>query len=107
MKTKRHTSATILAVVSTLILQLMPTSAIEARAGEITVAAAADLTFVFKEVGARFQNETGNSIKLSFGSSGNFFSQIENGAPYDMFFSADVAFPKKLEAAGLTEPGSL
>jgi len=85
----------------------MPTSAIEARAGEITVAAAADLTFVFKEVGARFQNETGNSIKLSFGSSGNFFSQIENGAPYDMFFSADVAFPKKLEAAGLTEPGSL
>ncbi len=107
MKPKKHTSATILAVVSTLILQLMPTSAIEARAGEITVAAAADLTFVFKEVGARFQNETGNSIKLSFGSSGNFFSQIKNGAPYDMFFSADVAFPKKLEAAGLTEPGSL
>jgi len=79
----------------------------EARAGEITVAAASDLTFAFKEVGARFQKETNNSIKLSFGSSGNFFSQIKNGAPYDMFFSADIAYPKKLEAAGLVEPGSL
>jgi len=100
-------SVAILAVVSTLIFQLMPWSAIEARAGEITVAAASDLTFVFKEVGARFQKETGNTIKLSFGSSGNFFSQIKNGAPFDMFFSADVSFPKKLEAAGLTEPGSI
>src|SRR5713101_2678956 len=107
MKTKRRMSVAILAVVSTLIFQLMPRSAIEARAGEITVAAASDLTFVFKEVGARFQKETGNTIKLSFGSSGNFFSQIKNGAPFDMFFSADVSFPKKLEAAGLTEPGSI
>jgi len=80
---------------------------VAAHAGEITVAAAADLTFAFKDVGARFQRETGNSIKLSYGSSGNFLSQIENGAPYDMFFSADVAYPKKLEAAGLAEPGTL
>jgi molybdate transport system substrate-binding protein len=105
MKRKKSTSLAILVIVS--ILQLMPAFASEARAGEITVAAAADLTFVFKEVGARFQKETGNSIKLSYGSSGNFFSQIKNGAPYDMFFSADVAFPQKLEAAGLIEPGSL
>ena len=107
MKATRRTSVAVLALLATLIFQLMPESAIEARAGEITVAAAADLTFVFKEVGARFQKETGNSIKLSYGSSGNFFSQIKNGAPYDMFFSADVSFPKKLEAAGLIEPGSL
>ena len=107
MKAKRHTNVAILAIVSALIFQLMPTYATEARAGEITVAAAADLTFVFKEIGARFQKETGNSIKLSYGSSGNFFSQIKNGAPYDMFFSADVSFPKKLETAGLTVPGSL
>ena len=80
---------------------------VAAHAGEITVAAAADLTFAFKDVGARFQRETGNSIKLSYGSSGNFLSQIENGAPYDMFFSADVAYPKRLEAAGLAEPGTL
>ena len=107
MKAKNRTSIVVLAVVSTLILQVMPTSMIEARAGEITVAAASDLTFAFKEVGTRFQKETGNSIKLSYGSSGNFFSQIKNGAPYDMFFSADVAYPKKLEAAGLTEADSL
>jgi molybdate transport system substrate-binding protein len=46
-------------------------------------------------------------VKLSFGSSGNFFSQIQNGAPYDLFFSADISYPQKLEAAGLVEPGSL
>jgi len=88
-----------------LLLVLAPPVA--ADAGEIVVAAAADLTFAFKDVGERFQRETGNSIKLSYGSSGNFLSQIENGAPYDMFFSADVAYPKKLEAAGLAEPGTL
>src|SRR5277367_5883965 len=107
MKTKRALNALIFAFASIVILQLTPTSAVEAQAGEITVAAASDLTFVFKEVAAKFGKETGNSIKLSFGSSGNFFSQIKNGAPYDMFFSADVAYPKKLEAAGLIEPGSL
>jgi molybdate transport system substrate-binding protein len=103
---KKPTSIAILSVVATLIFQSVA-PAIEARAGEITVAAASDLTFAFKEVGARFKEKTGNSIKLSFGSSGNFFSQITNGAPYDMFFSADVAYPKKLEAAGMIEPGSL
>lgn len=79
----------------------------DASAGEITVAAAADLTFAFKEVSARFEKQTGNTVRSSYGSSGNYFSQIKNGAPYDLFFSADIDFPKKLEAAGLTEPGSI
>jgi molybdate transport system substrate-binding protein len=74
---------------------------------EITVAAASDLNFVFREVAARFEHETGNTVKLSFGSSGNFYSQIANGAPYDLFFSADIDYPRRLEAAGLTDPGSL
>jgi molybdate transport system substrate-binding protein len=78
-----------------------------ARAEEITIAAAADLTFVLPEVAVRFQKDTGNSVKFSFGSSGNFLSQIQNGAPFDMFFSADIGYPKKLEAAGLVEPGTL
>ncbi|HEX7958666.1 MAG TPA: molybdate ABC transporter substrate-binding protein [Terriglobales bacterium] len=78
-----------------------------AQAEEITVAAASDLSFVFGEIATRFQQETGNSVKLSFGSSGNFYSQIQNGAPYDIFFSADVEYPKKLEEAGLIEPGTL
>lgn len=76
-------------------------------AQELRVAAAADLQFVLKEVSARFQKETGHTIELTFGSSGNFFSQIQNGAPFDMFFSADVDYPAQLEAAGLVEPGTL
>jgi molybdate transport system substrate-binding protein len=76
-------------------------------AGEITIAAAADLTFAFKDVVARFEKQTGSHVKLSYGSSGNFFSQIQNGAPFDLFFSADIDYPKKLVDAGLAEPGSL
>jgi len=82
-------------------------ASITINAREIGVAAASDLQFVFKEVAARFEQQTGNSVKLSFGSSGNFFSQIQNGAPYDLFFSADVEYPQKLESSGLTEPGTL
>jgi len=79
----------------------------QALAGEIKVAAASDLTFAFKDVVAGFEKQTGNRVRLTYGSSGNFFSQIQNGAPFDLFFSADVSFPRKLEAAGLTEPGSI
>jgi molybdate transport system substrate-binding protein len=75
-------------------------------AQEITVAAAADLQFAMQDVAARFQKETGKTVKVIYGSSGNFFQQIQNGAPFDMFFSANLDYPKKLEAAGLTEPGS-
>jgi molybdate transport system substrate-binding protein len=75
-------------------------------AQEITVAAAADLQFAMQDVAARFQKETGKTVKAIYGSSGNFFQQIQNGAPFDMFFSANLDFPKKLEAAGLIEPGS-
>ena len=75
-------------------------------AQEITVAAAADLQFAMQEVGARFQQETGKSVKLIYGSSGNFTQQLQNGAPFDMFFSANLDYPKQLESAGLTEPGS-
>ncbi len=78
-----------------------------AGAAEIKVAAASDLTFAFQDVAARFQQQTGNRIELSYGSSGNFFAQIQNGAPFDLFFSADVGYPKKLEAAGLIEPGTI
>jgi molybdate transport system substrate-binding protein len=75
-------------------------------AQEITVAAAADLQFAMQDVTARFHKETGKTVKLIYGSSGNFFQQIQNGAPFDMFFSANLDFPKKLEAAGSTEPGT-
>src|SRR5277367_3217983 len=76
------------------------------RAQEVTVAAAADLQFAMQDVAARFQKETGKTVKLIYGSSGNFFQQIQNGAPFDMFFSANLDYPKQLDTAGLIEPGS-
>src|SRR5258708_36000360 len=75
-------------------------------AQEITVAAAADLQFAMRDIAARFQKETGKTVKLIYGSSGNFFQQIPHGAPFDMFFSANLDYAKRLEAPGLTQPGS-
>ena len=69
--------------------------------GEITVAAASDLTFALIEIAHHFEQKTGNRVKLAFGSSGNFFAQIQNGATFDVFFSADVDYPRKLAAGGL------
>lgn len=74
---------------------------------ELTVAAAADLQSVMQEIATRFEKTAGAHVKLSFGSSGNFFAQIQNGAPFDLFFSADIDYPKKLDAAGMAAPGSL
>src|SRR5215813_5591421 len=88
-------------------LFLLVVSACFCSAQEITVAAAADLQFVMQKTTACFHKETGKTVKVINGSSGNFFQQIQNGGPFDMFFSANVDYPKKLEAAGLTEPGSL
>ena len=90
-----------------LLAFLLLTLALSVSAEEITVAAAADLQFALKDVSARFEKQTGNKVNLIFGSSGNFFSQIQNGAPFDVFFSADLDYPRKLEAAGQAEPHTL
>src|SRR5947209_15238597 len=81
--------------------------AIGGFAQEITVAAAADLQFAMQVIAARFEKDTGKKVKVVYGSSGNFFQQIQNGAPFDLFFSANLDYTKKLETAGLTEPGTL
>ena len=75
-------------------------------AQSITVAAAADLQFAMQDVASGFQKATGKEVKLIYGSSGNFFQQIQNGAPFDMFFSANLDYAKKLESSGLTAPSS-
>jgi len=75
-------------------------------AQQITVASAADLQFAMQDIVTQFQQKTGITIKVSYGSSGNFFQQLQNGAPFDLFFSANLDYAKKLEAAGLVEPGS-
>ena len=75
-------------------------------AQELTVAAAADLQSAMQEVAGQFQKDSGKPVKVIYGSSGNFFQQIQNGAPFDIFFSANLDYAKKLEAAGLTDSGS-
>src|SRR6202051_937861 len=80
--------------------------AVPSLAQEITVAAAADLRSALDEISAHYQTDTSRRVRLIYGSSGNFFQQIQNGAPFDVFFSANSDYPKKLEAAGLVLPGT-
>lgn len=67
------------------------------------VAAAANVQFAVEELAARFQQETGRSVRLSFGSSGNLRRQIAQGAPFQLFLSADEEFALALYRDGLTE----
>jgi molybdate transport system substrate-binding protein len=72
----------------------------------VKVAAAADLKFAMEALTAQFEKQSGTKLEVTYGSSGNFLTQIQNGAPFDLFFSADSEYPQKLEGAGLAEPGS-
>lgn len=90
-----------------LFLVVLGLAGVPLRAEEITVAAAADLNYAMKDLAAQFQQKTGNKVGLSFGSSGNIYSQIQSGAPYDLFFSADAEYPKNLAAAGKMDKASV
>ena len=69
----------------------------------LAVAAAADLKFAMDEIVAQFATAHPTlAVTVTYGSSGNFFAQLSNGAPFDLFFSADVEFAHRLVAAGLT-----
>src|ERR1700686_4443405 len=89
----------------TLLLVVLLTGSY-ARAQAVKVAAAADLKFAMAELAAQFEKQSGAKLDVIYGSSGNFLTQIQNGAPFDLFFSADSEYPKTLEAARLTEPGT-
>lgn len=67
-----------------------------------TVAAASDLKFAVEEIAGQFERETGNRLRLVFGSSGNFHAQILQGAPFHLFMSADEEFVVRLAKAGRT-----
>lgn len=73
---------------------------------ELTVAAAADLRPALDEIAVKFKADTGITLRTSYGSSGNFFQQLQNGAPFDVFLSANVDYPKKLEQAGFVVSGT-
>ncbi|EKF61534.1 molybdenum ABC transporter substrate-binding protein [Agrobacterium albertimagni AOL15] len=66
------------------------------------IAAAADLNFAVTELAAAFKAETGKAVKLSFGSTGNFATQIREGAPFQLFMAADQKFIADLHQDGLT-----
>jgi molybdate transport system substrate-binding protein len=81
-------------------------AAAPAFAEEITVAVAANFTDPAKEIVAAFEKTTGDKVTLSFGSSGQFYTQIANGAPFEVFLSADADRPTKAEQAHLAVAGS-
>jgi molybdate transport system substrate-binding protein len=74
---------------------------------EINVAAAADLSNALQEVAANYEKKTGITVKLSFGASGALTQQIQNGAPFDVFFSADRGYPQQLIAGGQADGATL
>jgi molybdate transport system substrate-binding protein len=75
--------------------------AASAYAEKITVAAAADLKFALDEIVTTFKTtHPGDEVGVIYGSSGKFHTQIQQGAPYDLYFSADIAFPRELAKAG-------
>ncbi len=80
-------------------------SAISAQT--LRIAAASDLQFALPDLAAEYQKQTGTHLAITYGSSGNFFAQIQNGAPFDLFLSADNSYPKKLAEAGYADPSSL
>jgi len=96
---------TVLRLILSVLLILVLTG--HAFAAEVLVAAASDLNFPIKEIIGQFEQKTGNMVKLTLGSSGSFQAQIANGAPFDVYLSADVDYVRQLERSGLIEPGSL
>jgi molybdate transport system substrate-binding protein len=76
------------------------------QAGEVSVAVAANFTAPMQKIALAFEQETGHKVLLSFGSTGSFYAQIKNGAPYEILLAADDETPLKLEKEGLSVAGS-
>jgi molybdate transport system substrate-binding protein len=98
-----------LVVFASLSLVVMCSLAPRARAAdrEISVAAAADMSVALPEIASAFEKKTGIVVKLSFGASGALTQQIQNGAPFDIFFSADMDYPKQLIADSKADGATL
>jgi molybdate transport system substrate-binding protein len=91
-----------------LVLALLSACARAPERRELTVAAASDLNFAMSEISRAFERaHPGARVRASYGSSGNIYAQIANGAPYDLFLSADVEYPRRLAEAGIGARDSL
>ena len=75
-------------------------------ADEVSIAVAANFTDATREIVPLFEQATGHQVKVSFGSTGKLYAQIENGAPFEVFLAADTKRPVKAEQSGLAVPGS-
>jgi len=75
-------------------------------AAGVNAAVASNFSAPMKQIAALFEQQSGDTIKLSFGSTGKFYAQIRGGAPFDVFIAADTATPQRLDQAGLTVNGS-
>jgi len=73
---------------------------VAAYSADLTVAAASSLVFPMKEIAGYFEKETGKTVAISFGSTGTLSAQISRGAPFDLFFAADMAHPRELASGG-------
>jgi len=89
-----------------LLLGFMLTARVPAEESELIIAAAADLSFALKEAAQSFEKTTGIKSALSLGSTGHLASQIENGAPFDVLFAANVKYIDELDGKGLILPGT-
>jgi molybdate transport system substrate-binding protein len=92
------------AIVLTLLSLLVMHGRIQAA--EISIAVAANFTDATRQIVPLFEQATGHTVKLSFGSTGKLYAQIENGAPFEVFLAADSQRPIKAEKAGLAVAGS-
>jgi molybdate transport system substrate-binding protein len=84
-----------------------PLTPVRAQTRALTVAAASDLRAALPEILEGFERDAKTTVTVSFGSSGNFFAQIQNGAPYDVFLSADIDYPRQLVASKHADASSL
>ncbi len=93
-------------IITAFLSALAIAAATPAPAEDVTVAVAANFTEPAKAIAAAFDKATGDTVTLSFGSSGQFYTQIANGAPFEVFLSADADRPTKAEQAGLAVAGT-
>ncbi|OIO68890.1 MAG: molybdate ABC transporter substrate-binding protein [Zetaproteobacteria bacterium CG1_02_49_23] len=89
-----------------LLMVLALLGATQVHADEVSVAVAANFTDATRDIIPLFEQASGHTVKVSFGSTGKLYAQIENGAPFEVFLAADSKRPEKAEAAGLAVSGS-
>ncbi|KAA6183059.1 molybdate ABC transporter substrate-binding protein [Thiohalocapsa marina] len=104
MKVRPHVSIALLLALAAAVAA--PGAAPSATAGEAQIAVAANFTAPMKRITALFEQDTGHSVRTSYGATGKFYAQIRNGAPFEALLAADQKRPERLEAEGVGVPGS-